>query len=115
MLGSVRSLLPAVAGRSIGIAGVLCLLFSVFSHSLDRIVDYKLTIYGLMVRFVVFYYRPDRIMGFMRQVLTLMSLRRLRPGHAALRAFDGARRSIGRGGRATCFVGRLTRTLDVAS
>ena len=85
-LGSVRRLLPAPPRpapsqeRSIGIAGVLCLLFSVFSHSLDRIVDYTLTIYGLMVRFVVFYCRPDRIMGFMRQVLTLMSLRRLRPG-----------------------------------
>lgn len=70
--------------RSIGIAVVLCVLFFVFSLFLDRIVDYKLTIYGLMILFVV-YYLPDGIMGFVRQVLTLMSLRR---GGRALVARD---------------------------
>ena len=91
-----------------------------------------------MILFVV-YYLPDRIMGFVRQVLTLTSLRRggralvardtgdesrvwgatatTTPpgGHVARRAFDGARCSIGRGGRATSFVGRLTRTLQAAA
>ncbi|RYE35591.1 MAG: branched-chain amino acid ABC transporter ATP-binding protein/permease [Hyphomicrobiales bacterium] len=70
--------------RGIGIAVVLCVLFFVFSLFLDRIVDYKLTIYGLMILFVV-YYLPDGIMGFVRQVLTLMSLRR---GGRALVARD---------------------------
>ncbi|MFA6968040.1 ATP-binding cassette domain-containing protein [Bosea sp. (in: a-proteobacteria)] len=60
--------------RSIGIAVGLCVLFFVFSLFLDRIVDYKLTIYGLMILFVV-YYLPDGIMGFVRQVLTRLELR----------------------------------------
>lgn len=61
-------------GRSIGIAVVLCVAMFVFSLFLERIVDYKLTIYGLMILFVV-YYLPDGIMGFVRQVLTSLSLR----------------------------------------
>ncbi|SFJ40384.1 amino acid/amide ABC transporter membrane protein 2, HAAT family (TC 3.A.1.4.-)/amino acid/amide ABC transporter ATP-binding protein 1, HAAT family (TC 3.A.1.4.-) [Bosea sp. OK403] len=61
--------------RSIGIAVTLCVLFFVFSLFLERIVDYKLTIYGLMILFVV-YYLPDGIMGFVRQLLTRLSLRR---------------------------------------
>jgi branched-chain amino acid transport system permease protein len=61
--------------RSIAVAVGLCVAFFVFSLFLERIVDYKLTIYGLMILFVV-YYLPDGIMGFVRQVLTLMSLRR---------------------------------------
>lgn len=62
-------------GRSIGIAVALCVAMFVFSLFLERIVDYKLTIYGLMILFVV-YYLPDGIMGFVRQVLTMLSLRR---------------------------------------
>jgi ABC-type branched-subunit amino acid transport system permease subunit len=61
--------------RSIGIPVALCVLFFVFSLFLERIVDYKLTIYGLMILFVV-YYLPDGIMGFVRQLLTQLSLRR---------------------------------------
>jgi ABC-type branched-subunit amino acid transport system ATPase component/ABC-type branched-subunit amino acid transport system permease subunit len=61
--------------RSIAIPVILCLAMFVFSLFLERIVDYKLTIYGLMILFVV-YYLPDGIMGFVRQVLTQLSLRR---------------------------------------
>lgn len=53
---------------SIAIAVGLCVLFFVFSLFLQRIVDYKLTIYGLMILFVV-YYLPDGIMGYFKQVL----------------------------------------------
>ncbi len=45
---------------------VLCIALFVFSLFLEKIVDYKLTIYGLMILFVV-YYLPDGIMGFVRQ------------------------------------------------
>ncbi len=52
--------------RSIAIAVVLCVALFVFSLFLEKIVDYKLTIYGLMILFVV-YYLPDGIVGFIRQ------------------------------------------------
>jgi ABC-type branched-subunit amino acid transport system ATPase component/ABC-type branched-subunit amino acid transport system permease subunit len=54
--------------RGIAVAVVLCIAMFVFSLFLERIVDYKLTIYGLMILFVV-YYLPDGIMGFVRQTL----------------------------------------------
>jgi ABC-type branched-subunit amino acid transport system ATPase component/ABC-type branched-subunit amino acid transport system permease subunit len=53
--------------KSIGTAVVLCVIFFVFSLFLQNIVDYKLTIYGLMILFVV-YYLPDGIMGYVKQV-----------------------------------------------
>jgi branched-chain amino acid transport system permease protein len=53
--------------RSIAVAVTLCVALFVFSLFLQRIVDWKLTIYGLMILFVV-YYLPDGIMGFVRQV-----------------------------------------------
>ena len=49
---------------------VLCLAFFVFSMFLTKITDYKLTIFGLMILFVV-YYLPDGIYGFLRQILGL--------------------------------------------
>lgn len=54
--------------QSISIAVALCIAMFVFSLFLQRIVDYKLTIYGLMILFVV-YYLPDGIMGYVRQTL----------------------------------------------
>ncbi len=53
---------------SIAVAAGLCVALFVFSLFLDRIVDWKLTIYGLMILFVV-YYLPDGIMGFVRQIV----------------------------------------------
>ena len=56
-------------GASILTMVVLCVSLFVFSLFLERIVDWKLTIYGLMILFVV-YYLPDGIMGFVKQVLS---------------------------------------------
>ena len=53
--------------RSIAVAAGLCVALFLFSLVLQRIVDWKLTIYGLMILFVV-YYLPDGIMGFLRQL-----------------------------------------------
>ena len=46
----------------------LCVAFFVFSLLLERITDYKLTIFGLMILFVV-YYLPDGIVGFLKQLI----------------------------------------------
>lgn len=46
----------------------LCLGFFVFSLLLNKIIDYKLTVFGLMILFVV-YYLPDGIYGFVRKLL----------------------------------------------
>jgi ABC-type branched-subunit amino acid transport system ATPase component/ABC-type branched-subunit amino acid transport system permease subunit len=53
--------------KQIGTAVALCVIFFVFSLFLQNIVDYKLTIYGLMILFVV-YYLPDGIMGYVKQI-----------------------------------------------
>jgi ABC-type branched-subunit amino acid transport system ATPase component/ABC-type branched-subunit amino acid transport system permease subunit len=53
--------------KQIAIPVALCAVFFVFSLFLTSIVDYKLTIYGLMILFVV-YYLPDGIMGYVKQV-----------------------------------------------
>ncbi len=45
----------------------LCLAFYVFSLYLQKITDYKLSIFGAMILFVV-YYLPDGIVGFLRKV-----------------------------------------------
>ena len=47
---------------------VLCLAFFAFSLMLQKITDYKLTVFGLMILFVV-YYLPDGIVGFLKQIL----------------------------------------------
>ncbi len=47
---------------------VLCLAFYAFSLMLQRITDFKLTIFGLMILFVV-YYLPDGIVGFLKQLV----------------------------------------------
>ncbi len=60
--------------RGIVIAVALCVAMFVFSLFLQRIVDYKLTIYGLMILFVV-YYLPDGIVGFFRNLMATV-----RPG-----------------------------------
>ena len=59
-------------GGSILTAVGLCVALFVFSLFLERIVDWKLTIYGLMILFVV-YYLPDGIMGAVSQVLARLA------------------------------------------
>jgi ABC-type branched-subunit amino acid transport system ATPase component/ABC-type branched-subunit amino acid transport system permease subunit len=46
----------------------LCLGFFAFSLLLEKITDYKLTVFGLMILFVV-YYLPDGIFGFLRRTV----------------------------------------------
>ncbi len=52
----------------VAIPVVLCAGFFVFALWLPKITDYKLTVYGLMILFVV-YYLPDGIYGLVRQAL----------------------------------------------
>ena len=63
---------------------VLCVAFFVFSLLLQKITDFKLSIFGAMILFVV-YYLPDGIYGFFRKAAA-----RLRPGmihaHAVITA-----------------------------
>lgn len=48
---------------------VLCVAFFAFSLLLQKITDYKLAIFGVMILFVV-YYLPDGIVGFLKQTAT---------------------------------------------
>ncbi len=64
---------PEERGR-IAIPVALCVAFFVFALYLERITDYKLTIFGLMILFVV-YYLPDGIYGFVRQILPSQRLK----------------------------------------
>jgi len=52
----------------------LCLAFFGFSLWLQQITDYKLTVFGLMILFVV-YYLPDGIYGLLRQGLARLQRR----------------------------------------
>jgi len=45
----------------------LCLVFFVFSLMLQKITDYKLAVFGVMILFVV-YYLPEGIVGFLSQL-----------------------------------------------
>ncbi len=46
---------------------LLCVAFFVFSLFLQKITDFKLTLFGMMILFVV-YYLPDGIVGFLKQI-----------------------------------------------
>lgn len=58
---------PEEKGR-IAIPVALCVGFFVFSLLLQKITDYKLTVFGLMILFVV-YYLPEGIVGFLKTLL----------------------------------------------
>ena len=47
---------------------VLCLCFFAFSLMLQKITDYKLSVFGVMILFVV-YYLPDGIVGFLKKLV----------------------------------------------
>ena len=55
---------------------VLCVLFFPATLRLSSVTDYRLTIFGLMILFVV-YYLPDGIVGYLRDLIPA-----LRPRHA---------------------------------
>ena len=63
----------------------LCVAFFGFALLLEKITDYKLTVFGMMILFVV-YYLPDGIFGFLRQIAA--GVRRPAPprAHAAVLA-----------------------------
>jgi branched-chain amino acid transport system permease protein len=64
-IGAIR-LLRSSQNRSTTLIPVgLCLAFFALSLTIQKITDYKLTIYGLMILFVV-YYLPEGIYGFLR-------------------------------------------------
>ncbi|HMN73491.1 MAG TPA: branched-chain amino acid ABC transporter ATP-binding protein/permease [Rhodoblastus sp.] len=46
---------------------LLCVAFFVFSLFLQKITDFKLTLFGMMILFVV-YYLPDGIVGFLKAI-----------------------------------------------
>jgi branched-chain amino acid transport system permease protein len=56
---------------------VLCLLFFPATLALQSVTDFRLTVFGLMILFVV-YYLPDGIVGFLREKIPA-----LRPAHTA--------------------------------
>jgi ABC-type branched-subunit amino acid transport system ATPase component/ABC-type branched-subunit amino acid transport system permease subunit len=69
IIGAIRLLRGAVEDRLSVIVPVgLCLAFFALSLGLQKITDYKLTVYGLMILFVV-YYLPDGIYGFLRNLV----------------------------------------------
>lgn len=60
---------------SLLIPGALCLAFFPATLAMDSVTDFRLTVFGLMILFVV-YYLPDGIVGFLREKLPF-----LRPHH----------------------------------
>ena len=63
----------------------LCVAFFVFALFLQRITDYKLSIFGMMILFVV-YYLPDGIVGFLKRAVAS-----IRPGWVKAHAVIDAR------------------------
>ncbi len=60
---------------SLLIPGALCLAFFPATLAMESVTDFRLTVFGLMILFVV-YYLPDGIVGFLREKLPF-----LRPAH----------------------------------
>ncbi len=54
--------------RQVLVPAVLTLAMAVFSYTIEDMTDYRLTIFGLMILFVV-YYLPDGLVGFLRGTL----------------------------------------------
>ena len=67
----------------------LCLAFYIFSLMLERITDFKLSIFGVMILFVV-YYLPDGIVGFLKQIVAAWKPEWVR-AHAVIEAHGEAR------------------------
>ncbi|HEY0418723.1 MAG TPA: ATP-binding cassette domain-containing protein, partial [Acetobacteraceae bacterium] len=73
--------------RQILVPAVLCAAFFPFSLMLESVTDYRLTLFGVMILFVV-YYLPDGLVGFLRgRAATLL------PRRAALKA-DASRGDV---------------------
>ncbi len=74
----------------IAVPVALCVAFYVFALLLPKITDYRATIYGMMILFVV-YYLPDGVTGFLKH-----SVAQFRPAGFRQRALPG--RSAGAAG-----------------
>lgn len=68
VVGGIRMMRHPESRLKTAVPVGLCLGFFVFSMLLQKITDYKLTVFGLMILFVV-YYLPDGIYGFVRQTI----------------------------------------------
>jgi len=69
VVAGVASMIRSPEDRArVAIPMALCIAFFIFSLFLEKITDYKLTVFGLMILFVV-YYLPDGIVGFLKQVV----------------------------------------------
>ena len=66
---------------------LLCSAFFVFSLMLQKITDYKLSIFGMMILFVV-YFLPEGIVGFLRQLGAAMFPDRVRKISAQGELYD---------------------------
>ena len=66
--GGLRIARDRAAWRQVVVPVALCLGFFVFALLLQKITDYKLTVFGAMILFVVFYL-PDGIFGALRQAV----------------------------------------------
>ena len=84
VIGGVVSWRSADDKKSVLIPVGLCVAFFAFSLLLEKITDFRLSIFGVMILFVV-YYLPDGIVGFVFRIVA-----RLRPGlvhaHAVISA-----------------------------
>ena len=76
--GGVRMARDPEGRARVAVPVVLCVAFFAFALLLERITDYKLTVFGAMILFVVFYL-PDGIFGFLRQAVASV-----RPGWVRL-------------------------------
>ena len=68
VIGAIRLYRGEANKRAALIPVALCVAFFVLSQEMTAITDFKLTIYGLMILFVV-YYLPEGIYGFLRNLV----------------------------------------------
>ena len=80
IVGGIAMLRKPEDRARIAIPVALCVGFFAFSLVLQRITDFKLTVFGMMILFVV-YYLPDGIFGFLRQTVA-----QFRPGWVHMHA-----------------------------
>ena len=67
-IGAIRLIKGVENKRAMLIPVALCVAFFILSRVMTTITDFKLTIYGLMILFVV-YYLPEGIYGFLRNLV----------------------------------------------
>lgn len=89
IVGAARKMAPPKA-MAIPVGGAIAL--AGFSFWLDAITDWRLTIFGLMILFVV-YYLPDGIVGFVRKLLNLRNGGRITQGAPAV--LDSGKDAVG--------------------